>query len=120
CETMARKLIASCARTAGWPSCGKKSAKRVTAPLASRVCSVVKTRWPVSAAESAIDAGAGSRISATRSTAGAARERTPRGVPTANLPAGQHVRFLPQAVLEPVGEGEHVEADLALRDDRVR
>ena len=47
------------------------------APLASRVCSVVKTRCPVSAALSAICAVSRSRISPTRITSGSCRRPVP-------------------------------------------
>ena len=43
------------------------------APLASRVCMVENTRWPVSAADSAICAVSRSRISPTRMTSGSCR-----------------------------------------------
>ncbi len=46
---------------------------RVTAPGASLVCSVEKTRWPVSAAWMAISAVSRSRISPTMMTSGSWR-----------------------------------------------
>ena len=55
------------------------SIRRVIAPGASFVCSVERTRWPVSAASMAICAVSRSRISPTMITSGSARiiERRP-------------------------------------------
>ena len=56
------------------------STRRVSAPGASLVCSVEKTRWPVSEACTAICAVSWSRISPIRITSGSWRriERSPR------------------------------------------
>ena len=53
--------------------------RRTIAPGASFVCSVVSTRWPVSAASIAMRAVSASRISPTMITSGSARriERSP-------------------------------------------
>ena len=47
-------------------------------------------------------------------------ERHLRRVAIADFADQDHIRVLPQAVLQAVGEGQHVDADFALRDDRVR
>ena len=62
---------------------------------ASCVCSVAKTRWPVSAAVSAVEIVSRSRISPTRITSGSWRS----------------------AAFRASGEGLRVGADLALVDD---
>ena len=59
------------------------STSRVTAPAASLVCRVLKTRWPVSAARMAISAVSLSRISPTMITSGSWRRMWRR--PTANV-----------------------------------
>ncbi len=66
--------------------------------MASRVCRVERTRWPVSAA----------------------LERHLRGIAVADLAGENHVGVLPQSIFQAVGEGVHVAADLALRDQRDR
>ena len=52
---------------------GKKSMMRLTVSGASTVCSVESTRWPVSAADSAVWTVSSSRISPTRITSGSWR-----------------------------------------------
>ena len=52
---------------------GKKSTMRFTVSVASMVCSVERTRWPVSAAASAACTVSESRISPTRITSGSCR-----------------------------------------------
>ena len=59
------------------------STRRVTAPDASFVCSVLKTRWPVRAARIAISAVSLSRTSPTMITSGSWRRMCRR--PTANV-----------------------------------
>ena len=64
---------ASIARTC-WCMCGgKKSMRRLTVSEASTVWTVEKTRWPVSAADSAVCTVSSSRISPMRMTSGSWR-----------------------------------------------
>ena len=65
-----------------------RSASRVMAPAASLVCSVLKTRWPVSAAWIAISAVARSRISPTMMMSGSCRisARRPSAKPMSMAP----------------------------------
>ena len=87
--------IASCARI--WPCCagGKTSMMRSIVCGASCVWSVAKTRWPVSAAVSAVPIVSMSRISPTRITSGSWRS----------------------AALRPSAKDGASGADLALVDD---
>ena len=59
------------------------STRRVTPPAESFVCSVLNTKWPVSAARMAMSAVSWSRISPTMMTSGSWRRMCRR--PTANV-----------------------------------
>ena len=95
CVTMPWRPIASWART--WPCWdgGKTSMMRSTVCGASCVWSVAKTRWPVSAAVSAVPIVSMSRISPTRITSGSWRS----------------------AAFSAIANDLRVAADLALVDD---
>jgi hypothetical protein len=75
---------------------GKKSTMRLTVSGASTVWSVENTRWPVSAADSAVLTG----------------------LLIAHLADEDHVRVLTQHAPQRALEGDGVAADLALVDDR--
>jgi len=60
-----------------------RSSSRATAPAASLVCNVLKTRWPVSELCTAMRAVASSRISPTMITSGSWRRTVRR--PVANV-----------------------------------
>ena len=64
---------ASIARAWRCSDCGKKSMMRFTDSAASTVWIVESTRWPVSAADSAVRTVSSSRISPTRITSGSWR-----------------------------------------------
>ena len=82
-----------------WPCwCGgKKSMMRLIASVASTVCSVERTRWPVSAA----------------------RQRGLDRLLVAHLADEDDVRVLAQDAAQRALEGRRVQADLALVDDRL-
>ena len=62
-------MALTCIRSCG----GKRSIMRLMVSVASKVCSVLRTRWPVSAAERAIRALSESRISPMRIMSGSCR-----------------------------------------------
>ena len=68
-------------RTCSCCSAGKTSMIRSTVPGALCVCSVPRTRWPVSAAVSAVPIVSRSRISPTRITSGSWRSAARRASP---------------------------------------
>src|SRR3954454_887050 len=94
-------MIRTCSCCAG----GKTSMMRSIVEGALCVGSVPKTRWPVSAAVSAVEIVVRSRISATRITSGAWRTPASGG------------RALAERCLQCLGEARCVRADLALVDD---
>ena len=70
CEITATSDIESCVRTCSCWFVGKESMIRSTVEAAPVVCSVPKTKWPVSAAVMAAPIVSRSRISPTRITSG--------------------------------------------------
>ena len=94
----ARSPKESWARISDWTFCGKRSVKREMAPLASRVCKVEKTRWPVSAT--------------LKCHLGC--------LAVADFSHEHDIGVLAQSVLQAVGEGVHVDPDFPLGDDGVR
>ena len=89
--TTPSRLAASCARI--WPCCsaGKTSMMRSIVSAAPRVCSVAKTRCPVSAAVSAVEIVSRSRISPTRITSGSWRRpaRSASANPSVSVPTSR-------------------------------
>ena len=73
CETTALRMLASCRRTCRCWCGGKTATIRLIVSGASSVWSVENTRWPVSAASSAVSMVSRSRISPTRMTSGSWR-----------------------------------------------
>ena len=73
CEMTARSDSESMARTISFSWAGNTSMMRSMVLAAELVCSVPKTRWPVSAAVSASRMVSRSRISPTRITSGSSR-----------------------------------------------
>ena len=73
CETTARSTAASCRRTCFCWCGGYTAMMRLIVSVASSVWSVENTRWPVSAASSAVSIVSKSRISPTRMTSGSWR-----------------------------------------------
>ena len=69
-EITALSVPASIARAWRCSACGKKSMIRFTDSAASTVWIVESTRWPVSAADSAVRTVSSSRISPTRMQSG--------------------------------------------------
>src|ERR1017187_5094797 len=73
CATMASRASDNCWRICGWLEEGNVSRMRETLWMVSLVWSVESTRWPVSAAVSAVEMVSASRISPTRMTSGDCR-----------------------------------------------
>src|SRR5437762_3093628 len=72
-ETTAFSTAASCRRICFCWCGGKTELMRLTVPVASMVCSVESTRWPVAAAVSAVSVVSQATLSPTRMTSGARR-----------------------------------------------
>ena len=70
CDTVPRSDAASENRACRWAVAGMRSSMRLMVSVASIVCNVEMTRWPVSAAESAASAVSLSRISPMKMTSG--------------------------------------------------
>ncbi len=96
------------------------SINRVTAPVESLVCSVLKTWWPVSAARMAISAVSESRISPTITTSGSWRRMARKPVGESEIAARTHgnLRHARQFVFHRVFDGEdfHLRRVDALQD----
>ena len=104
---MPASVEASCTRI--WPCCaeGKTSMTRSIVCGALWVCSVPKTRWPVSAAVSAVEIVSRSRISPTRITSGSWRSAARR--PLANeRRVGADLALVDDALAVPVQELDRV------------
>ena len=97
CDTTPLSVAAIIARTWLCMCGGKKSMRRLTVSAASTVWTVEKTRWPVSAALSAVC----DRLL------------------VAHLADQDHVGVLAQDAAQRALEGHGVHADLALVDDRL-
>ena len=84
---------AICVRICPCCAAGKTSIRRSTVDEASCVCSVAKTRWPVSAAVSAVEIVSRSRISPRRITSGSWRS-APRSASAKDVASGPISRWL--------------------------
>jgi hypothetical protein len=73
CETVACSASDSRPRTACCSSTGKNESSRLMVLMASVVCTAESTRWPISAALSAMSTVSWSRSSPTRMTSGSCR-----------------------------------------------
>src|SRR5215218_7171880 len=93
CVTMPCSATDSCTRTCCCCSGGKTSMMRSIVWGVSCVCSVAKTRWPVSAAVSAVWIVSRSRISPTRITSGSWRS-APFSAPARDCAAEPIARWL--------------------------
>ena len=123
--TIAVSAAESCVRTWACCSAGKTSMMRDSACDVSLVCSVAKTRWPVSAMVSANWIDSRSRISPTRSTSGSARraERRASSNECVSVPTSRWLtvaRMCRVDVLDRVLDGQDVARplDVDLVDDR--